>query len=485
MNVVYPSEKTQEIIINEAKGAEPYDVYMVAPTVVKPNESFTLKIVVRDRNGFPSLEVDKTLEVMVNASEYHNIIVNFEKGKTAIAFIEGVSLKNVGFYRYECELNDKVYYSNPVKCTNKDEKKIYWGDPHIHSSIGDCHPDTCRTLTFAYKAAKYISALDFIAVTDHVSNDRCSLGKWKEEVLLCNLSNEPENFITLPAYEASLKGGLGGDNNVYLTKFPPIYIDGYEDKDIKGLCKEIDEKKEEWEFDYFVVPHHTTRANKHGEISEQIYPGDKRMPVIEIHSTWGTSEYRGNPTPLKKIHPGPSYTVDMLNRGLKFGFIAGTDSHRTMTFPLTINEKLSSDNQLPGVTAVFASNLSRQDIFNGIKNKNCYACVFERIYLNAILNNTETGQVIECYDNSMNVNFSIVAAAQSNITKIEVVKNGFTVHSEDIGDWKADFTYKEEAKKTDCLTDSKNNKFSYFYFRVTCESGAKAWSSPIWINFNK
>ena len=74
----------------------------------------------------------------------------------------------------------------------------------------------------------------------------------------------------------------------------------------------------------------------------------RELPLIEIHSKWGTSEYRGNPNPLKKIHPGPIYAVDLLNRGLRMGFIGGTDTHATMPAGFGIEHL----DRLPGMTAV-------------------------------------------------------------------------------------------------------------------------------------
>ena len=73
--------------------------------------------------------------------------------------------------------------------------------------------------------------------------------------------------------------------------------------------------------------------------------------------------YRGNPNPLHDIHPGPSYVVDLLNRGLRLGFIGGTDSHATM--PSGRGVESDAHDRLPGLTAVFADGLSRDErIYN-------------------------------------------------------------------------------------------------------------------------
>ena len=479
--VKYLPSSVQKSITYEAPGTEPFDVSIVAPTIVTRGKPFPLKIVVRDYKGFPSLLMKKKLYIELDGTREQAIELGFSEDMTAIALIEDLTIRNAGFYRYACELNGKRFYSNPVKCTDKHECNIYWGDPHIHTAIGDCHPDTCRTLAFCYKAGKYISGLDFLAVTDHVSNGRCSEGKWKEEVTACELHNETGCFVTIPAYEASFKGGSGGDNNVYFTDPLKIYVDGYDDGTVKDLCGKLAEHAS----DFFVVPHHTTRAGKHGEIPDEIYPGAENMPVIEIHSTWGTSEYRGNATPLK-IHPGPGYAVDLLNRGLRLGFIGGSDSHRSMTFPLDIDASLDSDNQPPGLTAVFSENLSREALFNGIKSRNCYATILERIYLCVDINGVRQGQILRCEDEKVDVDISIAAAAQTEITTIEIIKNGAVVFSTAVGNWKADVEFSDTIRNPDdCLKSVHTGEFLYYYVRVSCESGARAWSSPIWFLFSR
>ena len=97
-------------------------------------------------------------------------------------------------------------------------------------------------------------------------------------------------------YEASLEGGSGGDNNVYCRGDLEDYVDHWEGGNRK-LADALPETSS--------VPHHTTRAGKHGELSDAIYPGPDLMPVVEVHSKWGTSEFRGNPRPLQKVHAGP------------------------------------------------------------------------------------------------------------------------------------------------------------------------------------
>ncbi len=299
---------------------------------------------------------------------------------------------------------------------------------------------------------------------DHVSNGRCDFSKWKEQRTVADLYNEENQFVTLPAYEASLRGGAGGDNNVYMSRFPDMFADEYESGNVKTLCDGLADKLPVDEF--FVVPHHTTRNGKHGELSDDIYPGAESMPVIEIHSKWGTSESRGNLNPLKKIHPGPSYAVDLLNRGMKLGFIAGTDTHTTM--PSGGGEEPSVIDRLPGLTAVYCSDLTRQAIFNGIKSRRCYAASLERILLHGSIAGVGFGEEVHRNELLTPPKIDVLVAVRSNIVRIDLVRNGVTIHTASPNHWQARFSHEDCDNLIELEQTSPHLKsFIYYYVRVT------------------
>jgi hypothetical protein len=230
--------------------------------------------------------------------------------------------------------------------------------------------------------------------------------------------------------------------------------------------------------EFITVPHHTTRTGKHGEIRPDIYPGPEVMPVVEIHSKWGTSEYRGNPNPLKKIHEGPSYAVDLLNSGLPLGFIGGTDTHSTM--PAGFGD--DHLDRLPGMTAVLAPELTRDAIYDGIRSRNCYAASHERIYLQVDIAGASPGEQISTGKTKGERVIRALAAGRSDLEAIEIVRNGETIHRHEVSDWRGEVEFTD---RDDLAPLAKNSphlgRFVYYYVRVTCRSGAQAWSSPVWI----
>jgi len=487
--VVYPPALARRVLAGEAGGGAPSRVAVVVPTITRPGEPFTVKLAVVDAAGLPSVAFDGAVSVRLPDAPQEVVEVAFAAGSPAVAQIRGVRLAGEGLVRLEAELDGRDFASNPTAC-RRDGEPIYWGDPHVHTYLSDCGPRRGRSLNFCYVAAEWLSGLDWVAAADHVSWGRCSVGKWLDQAATSNAFDQPGRFATLPAYEASLDGGLGGDNNVYMARWPETWIDVWDEKgDTKDLCRRMGELLDDGEF--FIVPHHTTRTGKHGEIPAAIYPGARMMPVMEIHSDWGTSEYRGNPNPLKEVHPGPSYAVDLLAQALPLGFVAGTDSHATMPSWHTPGEPEHID-RLPGLTAVRSGELTRAGVFGAIRRRNCYAASLERVYLDVRIAGAPGGQAVAWPDPARPRPIVVTAAARSDITAIEVVRNGATIARDEPGAWRGRLDLADDADLTGQWLDDANGwvaparngrpgRFATYYVRVTCASGAQGWSSPVWV----
>ena len=453
----------ERILSLEARGSDVARIMIVIPTILKPGQPFTATVSLLDSNAMPVF--NGTESCLLQIGGLATLIPAFAENEAAVCQVTGIVLNECGFARLQSTYDDTTYYSNPALVTDDDRAQILWGDPHVHTTVGDCHAERCRTRNLAYTAARHVYGLNFIAIADHISwKPRGTPGKWYDNLAACELFNEPGEFSAIYCYEASLRGGHGGDNNVYMRDPHEMYVDPWPDEmHIGQLCEKI-------EGEFFVVPHHTTRTGKHGEIPQDIYPGQDLMPVVEIHSKWGCSEYRGNPNPLHSIHEGPSYAQDLLAQGHKLGFIGGTDSHTSMTFC----QKLESEihDRLPGMTAVIVKNNHRDEIYDAIKSQQCYAACGERTYLDAT--------IIQQDDGSRKI--SVTAAGKSSIATVDVVCNGETVHTVSPDDWTAELEWVDERALIDiALTNPQTQElFSYYYVRVTTETEATAWSSPVW-----
>jgi hypothetical protein len=476
IQVVHPPPFDRRILRAEAPGGEPASLGIVVPTITHPGRPFDVRVALADADGYPVERFTGAVELSCEAAVPARVTVTFPEDGPAASSVAGVRLGREGLWRFEGELGGRRWFSNPTSCTKGAAEGIYWGDPHVHTVLSNCHPERCRSLNFCFSAARHFAGLDWVSAADHVSNGRCELARWKEQAAASNAFDDPPSFATLPAYEASLKGGAGGDNNVYMLRWPDLFVDEYDDGDVKTLCRKLAGKLAPGEF--FVVPHHTTRTGKHGEIPADIYPGPDLMPVVEIHSKWGTSEYRGNPNPLHEIHPGPAYVTDLLNAGLALGFIGGTDTHSTMPAGFG-REHLD---RLPGMTAVAAPRLSREGVFHAIRSRRCYATSLERIYLDVTVAGARPGAAVAWPDAGRPREAAVTAAAKSDITAVELVRNGETIGSQAPGGWQGTAGFADSDDLAGLWLDSPHlGRFAYYYVRVTCASGAQAWSSPVWL----
>ncbi len=475
-DIIRPDRTARSILRTEASGTKPANVSLVAPTIVAPGEQLVLKVAVADKIGYPSVECDDTLAIRCASATPECTEVTFSGGEPAVAHVRGVTIAEDGFHRFETILDGNTFYSNPVLCTTEPKHRIYWGDPHVHTVLSDCMTKSCRSLPFCYVAARWFAGLDFVSAADHVSNGRCTLGKWLEQRMLCDAYDDPPQFAALHGFEVSLKGDAGGDNNVYFLGELPIFVDEYEEGSTKTLSEKLAEVLPR--SDFMVVPHHTTRTGKHGEIPPEIYAGADVTPIAEIHSKWGTSEYRGNPNPLKKVHPGPSYVVDLLNQGYPLGFIGGTDTHSTMPAGFG-DDHLDS---FPGMTAVMTEELSRENVFRAIKTRNCYATSLERVYLDVTVAGATMGQQVPWKDASEPREIHVNAAGASDIETIDLVRNGQTIRTERGDGWNTTVTFTDDEDLSPLMLSSPHiGDFVYYYVRASCASGARAWSSPVWL----
>jgi hypothetical protein len=441
----------EKVLLLEAAGGDISTVMLVLPTVIRPDEPFALGISLLDKDMLPVCVGTKSFEVRLDDQSFE--IPAFEKDKPAVCKLPGLRLQRKALIRASARYNGDEFFSNPAVISNEKRPRIFWGDPHVHTTVGDCHAERCRTRNLAYVAARFVYHLDFVAIADHVSNSpRGTKGMWLDNIASCDLYDEPDYFSALYCYEASLKGGHGGDNNVYLKDRQDSYVDPWEDElHIGELCERLDGE-------IFVVPHHTTRTGKHGELPSSIYPGKAKMPVVEIHSKWGTSEYRGNPNALHTTHDGPSYVQDLLAQGYRLGFVAGTDSHTSLTFCRSLESPIHD--RMPGLTAVYTQRNERGVIYDAIKSARCYAASGERILLDVDSKSIDR------------LSLSVTAAAQSDIESVEIVRNGDVIHTTRPDGWNATCEWEGTP-----LAPTE-----YCYVRVSATSGAQAWSSPIYAN---
>ena len=341
------------------------------------------------------------------------------------------------------------------------DMRPYWGQIHGHSAVSD--GEFSARDYFEY--AKNIGLLDFCALTDHDweilehtrnrgSNGLEALGALTREY---NVDGE---FVTVCAYEWM---GREGHINVYYLADSgnPIYLGivsllgGH--KQYVSARSLLDQFR--GRDDVLVLPHFS-----HGFAWTDYDPD--LQPVAEIHSYWGCSE--------EKCVDGSPGAIHCLNEGKRFGFIGGADSHHGMPGQAGYGSKYRTLQHREGLACVMAPSLTRQDLFDALKARRCYATSGERILLEFEMDGHPMGSEIRVPQDASHLRARVLVGAVRPIQTIEVIRDGEPIAV----DRPDEALIREWAPVLELGAE----ETSYYYVRVTQTDGERAWASPIWVS---
>ena len=123
--------------------------------------------------------------------------------------------------------------------------------------------------------------------------------------------------------------------------------------------------------------------------------------------------------------------------------------------------------------AVLAKELTREAIFEAIKNRRCYATSGARIEINFRINNAVMGEEINIKkDEDRNITLKVEGDAP--LEKVTIIKNGEAYFKNHIDGESRSFNFSVKDMSVERKTD-------YYYIRVKQIDGRRGWSSPIWV----
>lgn len=344
----------------------------------------------------------------------------------------------------ECESNPSVA---------GEEYQLYVGDLHCHDFLSEAegYPDQ------VYRWAIEDRKLDFISVVPQShgwhDNQTWTITKYMNERFL-----DERRFITFLGFEWQHTGYgdkvihyLGGDQP-YLPVDDPRYSSP--SKLYKALRGS----------DTVIISHHV--GYPAGSWCPQVDFGSidtNYEPVMELWSMHGSCEgYDETDRPL--VSRDPRNTImDALRRGLRFGFVAGSDTH-------SARPGGSAKEPLPywgGLAAVWAKDLTRRSIFEAIRARRTYALTRARIVLKMTVNGAQMGSELLQSDTA---DIQIRAWAPGDIRKVEIIKNTKLLKSY------GPFGSACEINLQDCTEGP-----AFYHCRVTLSDGELAVCSPVWV----
>ena len=363
--------------------------------------------------------------------------------------------------------------SNPIiVLAEKPQYLLYWGDIHSHSKyswdgVGDG----------AFEYARNISGLDFYALTDHsIKPDADSLTRglwhhaWDEYNALTEKYHRPGEFVTLYAYECSMRQPYG-HHNVYFRDQPGALVP-FNDTSLEDLWRQLEAGQT------LTIPHHTGKF----PIGITWTPDDPRFRRnIEIYSGHGLSESFNPDHPLSfensvftsdsRSAPASQSAQGAWLAGLNMSTVAASDDHRSRP-----------GQPHYGLTAVFAKELTREAVFDALYERRTYGTTGVRIYLDFRIDETMMGGQVVLNEPP---NISIHAIGTDQIAQLELLKFESGSDFEVIKQWSS-----EKTELTVDFVDSDNHSDAIYYVRLAQKGlirglPAMAWSSPIWVSHEK
>jgi len=454
-------------------GRDAVSFNVVIPAITQINESFSVKVVARDR--YFNLDPNYKGTVSFNAPEYMTglpedyTFTNADRGRHVF---ENASVTQPGILRITVSDGSISSRSNPAKVyADSPSTGLYFGMIHGHSELSD----GAGTIDEEYLYARDIACLDFGNTSEHAYELRSTdIALIQERAVFYN---DPPRYSTFFGWEWTPWDWLGsyGHKNAYFVKdYQPVYHYFYKSRN----AQRSDTPDEFWALlekngeEVITIPHHTG-----GHMStDWSYRNDKMQRLVEIYSMHGSSEYYGCPKQLQNPRPG-HFVQDALKMGHILGFTGDADCH-----DLLLGNTLNTEELRPlsfycgaGLTAVYAPENNRRALYDGLYNRYCYATSGERIYLNFAMDGHNMGST---YRTTTYPKMEMEAAGTTPITKVELFKydgkqseNFQVVWTRRPGTWDCTYTF----------TDEKFENDSIYYLRVTQEDEEMAWASPIWI----
>ncbi len=381
-------------------------VHGFAPSVVATGEPFALSVRAEDVDYNRATGRIPAWEVSANGVTFRTIAAPesrtrrlAEGGDPAIAVLEGIRFTEPGVYRIGIRASDGSItgVANPVLVEDAPKRRIYWGDTHGHSGFAEGVGTPDRFMTWARDDAR----LDFVTHSEHdIWMDDFEWSALKDNVRRFSAEGR---FVAFLGYEWTIQNFQGGHHNVlFRTAEGRRRIPAQEFSTLSALYQGL--RAHHDPNDVVVIPH----AHQAGDyrLNDPLLE-----PLVEIMSQHGTFEW---------------FARQYLKHGHQVGFTAASDNH--LSQPGYTAPKPGGLSQGGGLGALRATALTRDALFDAMKNLAAYATTGERMILDVTLNDAEMG-TRTAFAEERRIEGRVIGTAP--ISSIAVLKNDEVIWRED------------------------------------------------------
>lgn len=375
----------------ELLGGPAIAVQGFAPAMAEVGEEIEVTIRTEDRfRNRAETNIPSSYNVLMDGKLLRTVKT---KGKALVRF--PVTFSKPGVYRmsYQSENGSINGVSSPILVEEELRQRVFWGETHGHSGWAEGLGLVDNYFDFAREESR----LDFVTLSEH--DLWMDLSEWSEMRTAVESHFRDGRFITFMGYEWTALPQFGGHHNVLFRNPEAAVLVGTQyHPDLHqlhaGLRASISLD------DVIVVPH----AHQPGDWTTSDAELERLVEIVSYH---GTFEWFGR---------------RYLDQGWEVGFIGSSDDHvgspgyrpRALGSP-------ASDN-FGGLAAVYASELSRDSVFDALRNRQAYATNGARIILSAEINGQEMGTRLPVGSATRTLTGKVIGTAP--IASLTLLKNG-------------------------------------------------------------
>ena len=353
-------------------GGEFHRLVAIAPTTVRAGEPFDALVKAEDRWGNPCERFTGTVALGGAGLQGLPDEVRFTSGAVAVARLTGLRLTAPGAdARIVARHGSHEVSSNAIHALRPGEAKSFWGDLHgqTRATVGT------GTIEEYFAFGRDIALLDMMC---HQANDfQVTDDEWHRLRANIDRFHEDGRCVIFVGYEWSGMTPGGGDRNVmYKGDVASLHRSSHAEVDdmsdaatdcfpVTDLFTQLAGRD-----DVMLIPH---IGGRYADIVGFHDPALER--VIEIYSDWGRFEW---------------LLEDALKSGYRVGFVANSDGHKGR--PGASHPGASTFGAYGGLTCVLAESLTREAVFEAIRQRRCYGTTAaQRIHVELAVNGLPMG----------------------------------------------------------------------------------------------
>lgn len=282
------------------------------------------------------------------------------------------------------------------------EYGLYWGDLHRHSLISRCTAGDEPSLEDFYRYSWDVCEYDFWAVSDHAENSTAY--QWWCIQKIADLFRVDGRFVPLYGFEWT--ASTGHQNVIYGTTkrgaplFSSLADDSATPADLWRHLRRFPE------FPAITIPHHPGSAMVPFDWD---YGDPDLMRLVEVFQACrGNYEDDGAFRQFADATLPGTFVLDGLRRGYRFGLIASSDHGNGASY-----------------VGAYAEGLDRASVFAALQARRTIAATTRGIALDVRIGDTFMGGELVAEGP---VELEARVEAYADLARIEVVRNGRTVH---------------------------------------------------------